>query len=159
MQPTRRIAVDFDGTLCDQAFPHIGKIKPGAKEALTVFRALGFKVVIWTCRTCHWDYDVYGGDPSEPTMERERVKEMVRWLNDNGIPYDEIDDGSKGKPGADYYIDDKGIRFSDNWENIASAIMAREMAENALPPKSTSTGKVLKFPTPAEDNDGGPQVA
>ena len=98
----KRIAVDFDGTLCDMVFPEIGAIKKDAREALTLFKTLGFKIIIWSCRTCHWDYDIYGGDRNQPTLERDRVKAMAEWLDANGIPYDEIDDGSKGKPGADY---------------------------------------------------------
>lgn len=128
LQAPKRIAVDFDGTLCDQAFPAIGAIKAGAREALAMFRKLGFWVIIWSCRTCHWDYDIYGGDRNEPTLERIRVKEMIAWLDANGIEYDEIDDGSRGKPGADYYIDDKGIRFVDNWEDIAMGIFNRTRA-------------------------------
>lgn len=160
----KRIAVDFDGTLCDMAFPEIGPVKYGAKEALTMFRALGFRVVIWSCRTCHWDYDVYGGNPSEPTLQRERVKAMIAWLDENGIPYDEVDDGSKGKPGADYYIDDKGIRFSDNWVEIATFVLA-QTAERGLIERQRAAlvaeGKIVPFPQPvptAPETDG-PEVA
>lgn len=116
------IAVDFDGTLCDHEYPNIGKIKPGAKEALDLFRALGYTIMIWTCRTCHFNYDVFGGDPTQPTLERTRVLEMKDFLKLHDIPYDIIDDGSKGKPGADYYIDDKAIRFQNNWAEIAYSI-------------------------------------
>lgn len=124
-QTPRRIAVDFDNTIADTDFPKIKSIKPGAREALALFRKLGFKVIIWSCRTCHWDYDVYGGDREQPTLERERVKDMIAFLDAEGVEYDEIDDGSKGKPGADYYIDDKGVRFVDNWQEIAETIFMR----------------------------------
>ena len=123
----RRIAVDFDNTIADTTFPTIHGLKAGAREALTLFRELGFEIIIWSCRTCHWDYDVYGGDPNQPTLERERVKDMIAFLDANGVPYDEIDDGSKGKPGAHYYIDDKGVRFQDNWGHIAAVIYSREI--------------------------------
>lgn len=118
----RRICVDFDGTLCDHAYPWIGPIKPFARQALEVLRMLGYEIVIYSCRTCHWNYDVFGGDPSMPTLERPFVKEMIAFLDANKIPYDIIDDGSKGKPMADYYIDDKGIRFENNWREIAKHI-------------------------------------
>lgn len=115
----RRIAIDFDGTIADTDFPTIKGIKPGAREALALFRTLGFQVVVWSCRTCHWDYEVYGGTRDQPTLERDRVKDMIACLDAHGIEYDEVDDGSKGKPGADLYIDDKGLRFMDDWEWIA----------------------------------------
>lgn len=123
------IGVDFDGTLCEEAYPKIGAVKPGAKEALTMLKALGYKIVIWTCRTCSYDFDIYGGDPKQPTLERERVIEMKNWLIANEIPFDEIDDGSRGKLSADFVIDDKAIRFENNWDAIVFAIHQRKMAD------------------------------
>jgi hypothetical protein len=123
------IAVDFDGTCCDMEFPLIGAPKKGVKEALTRFRELGYQIMIWSCRTSHFNYDVFGGDPRQSTMERDRVKDMIAWLNLHGIPYDEVDDGSRGKPGADFYIDDKGIRFDEsqgnNWATITQFVESR----------------------------------
>lgn len=116
------ICVDFDGTLCDIAFPDIGAPKAGGKEALALFRRLGYRVVIWTCRTCHFHYEIFGGDPAQPTLERTKVKAMIAWLDLHGFEYDEIDDGSRGKPFAEFYIDDKGIRFDNNWAMIAEIV-------------------------------------
>lgn len=118
------IAIDFDGTICDHAFPKIGDPKAGVKDAIHRLRNMGFYVIIWTCRTCHWNYEVFGGDPTTHTFERPAVKDMIAWLKEQGIEYDEIDDGSRGKPLADYYIDDKAVRFDENtnWFTIACAI-------------------------------------
>lgn len=127
--PPKTIAVDFDGTLCDHEYPKIGHIKSGAKEALMLFQKLGYRIIIWSCRTCHWHYDIFGGDPKMPTMERVTVKQMVSWLNKWGIPYDEVDDGSRGKPLANLYIDDRAIRFDNNWDLIAQVV--RSMDKNA----------------------------
>jgi hypothetical protein len=124
--PPKTIAVDFDGTLCEFAFPGIGPVKAGAVQAMKTFKALGYWLIIYSCRTSHQHYDIFGGDPSQPTLERDRVKEMIQFLHDNDIVYDEIDDGSKGKPTADYYIDDKGIRFNDNWTVIQQFVEARD---------------------------------
>src|ERR1700729_2927855 len=123
LRPPKRICVDFDGTLCDHAFPSIGKVKPGAKEALETFKALGYIIIIWSCRTCSWDKEIFGYPAEEyyHALDRLHVKEMVEWLAKEQIPYDIIDDGSKGKPVADFYIDDKAICFKDNWAIIADA--------------------------------------
>lgn len=115
------VAIDFDGTLCDHEYPAIGKIKPGAREALEAIRKSGYRIIIWSCRTCNWATDVFGVDENSSTLERKHVQAMIAWLKDNQIPYDEIDDGTKGKPMADIYIDDKAIRFRDNWDEIKSA--------------------------------------
>lgn len=162
MNVPKRIAVDFDNTLCDGVFPEIGKVKPGAKEALAIFRTLGYRVIIWSCRTCHWDYDVFGGNPEQPTLERSRVKEMIEWLDANGIEYDEVDDGSRGKPGADFYIDDRAIRFEDNWNDIAFHVL-NTVIKQRLGVTNSGTGKqgaLIPFPigtATAEPN--GPERA
>lgn len=124
--PPHTIAVDFDGTICDWDFPNIGPPKAGVREALTLFRHLGYKIIIWSCRTSLWNEDIFGElDGAGVPIERKRVKEMIQFLNDNDIPFDEVDDGTKGKPLADWYIDDRAIRFQDNWHDIALQIKAR----------------------------------
>lgn len=128
LQP--HLCIDFDGTICEHQYPKIGALKPGAKAALDLFKSLGYKITIYTCRTCHHHYDVFGGDPSQPTLERQHVLEMIQYLKDNQIPYDEIDDGSKGKPLADAYIDDRGIEFKDNWPQIAARIYNETVSKN-----------------------------
>ncbi len=121
-RPPKTICIDFDGTLCDFAFPGIGTIKKGAKDAMKLFKYMGYYIIIYSCRTSHRHYEIFGGDPDSPTLERPHVIEMKNWLDENGIVYDEIDDGSKGKPLADYYVDDKAIRFENNWNEIAMGI-------------------------------------
>jgi hypothetical protein len=121
LQPT--IAVDFDGTLCDHQFPEIGAVKPGARAGLALFRRMGYRVVINTCRTCSHHCDIFGGHPGEPALERPRVQEMIAFLDAQGMEYDEVDDGSRGKVLASVYIDDRGVFYEDNWERIAAWVV------------------------------------
>jgi hypothetical protein len=118
------ICVDFDGTICDFAFPNCGPLKPGVKEALEQFRSQGFYIIISSCRTCGWNEEVFGnGDV--PVRGRPAVKSMVAYLDEHALPYDEIDFGEKGKVLADYMIDDRGISFRENWSQIANFIAQR----------------------------------
>lgn len=121
------IAVDFDNTLCDSKFPECGPIMPGAKEAMLMFKTMGFRIIIWSCRTSNWNCDIFKTDPNQPTLKRPQVIRMAAWLRARAIPYDEIDDGSRGKPWADYYIDDKGVRFDNNWNEILLFIQRRTL--------------------------------
>ena len=45
------IAVDFDGTLCDNAWPEIGKEHQGVVHELLRRQADGDRIILWTCRT------------------------------------------------------------------------------------------------------------
>lgn len=115
-KPPKYIAVDFDLTLCDSKFPDVGPPKPGAREAMQAFRDMGFKTIVSSCRASSYHWDHYYGDALiTPATERPVFQNMVRWLEENEIPYDEVDDGTKGKVGAELYIDDKGIRFMNDW--------------------------------------------
>ena len=47
------IAVDFDGTLCEYAFPKIGNQSPEQVELMTLLinlRQRGHKLILWTNR-------------------------------------------------------------------------------------------------------------
>src|SRR5260370_30416046 len=113
------VCVDFDGTIVDFKFPSIGAPKPGVREALTRFRELGYWIVISSCRNARRFPEIFQvGNEDQPVVERKSYKDMVKFLDDNQIPYDEIDDGSLGKPLAAFYIDDKGIEFRNNWPEI-----------------------------------------
>jgi len=107
------IAIDFDGTLVEHEFPHIGPLKPGAVEALRAFKKAGHQIIIWTCRQ--------GSDEQEVRL----------FLLQNKIPFDTINTPIPGydlatrKLYADIYIDDKGLRFEDNWEEIRRLILGR----------------------------------
>lgn len=112
------ICVDFDGTIVDHEFPRVGKLKVGVKDALTRLQRAGFYILIWSCRTSTWFEDVFGS-----TGERKPyIDAMKAALDDNGVPYNEIDDGTRGKPFAQFYIDDRAVTFNDNWPEIAQAV-------------------------------------
>jgi hypothetical protein len=126
----KTIAVDFDGVICQSSYPDLGPLIDGAKEALTVFKALGFTIIISSCRSCSWNWDqYYKGQPVTHASDRKVHQDMVDFLQNNAIPYDVIDDGTKGKVSADYYIDDKGVRFSNNWDDLAFMIHQAEIQE------------------------------
>lgn len=105
------IAVDFDGTVVEHEYPSIGRLKPGAKEALKAFKKAGHKIVIWTCR------------------QGEEEREVRLFLTENDLPFDTVNTPAAGadlgtrKIYADVYIDDKGLRFEDNWAEIRRLIV------------------------------------
>lgn len=101
------IAVDFDGTLCEDQYPHIGKPMEGAVKAMADLSRQGHYLIVWTCRT------------------GERLKDAVNWLREHHIPFSRINDhcpdnvakyGDGGlKVYADVYIDDRNLGGFPGW--------------------------------------------
>ena len=61
------IAVDFDGTLCDEDFPSIGDPHLSLINDLINLQSRGSKLILWTCR------------------EGNRLHEAVEWCRNYGL--------------------------------------------------------------------------
>ena len=95
------VAVDFDGTLCEHQFPDIGKPNEELIGELVAFRALGNKLILWTCR------------------EGEHLTQAIVWCEEHGLSFDAVNEnvpsefakfvGAKRKIYAHLYIDDKAV--------------------------------------------------
>jgi hypothetical protein len=104
------IAVDFDGTLHDGEFPHIGKAKRHAIEVMRKLREAGHTIIIWTCRE-GLDKDL-----------------AVNWLTSHDIPFDHVNsnepehmklyDNDCRKVYADIYVDDHQVGGLPSWRKI-----------------------------------------
>lgn len=97
------IAVDFDGTLCEDKWPEIGEPKIEVIDYLKTLGELGHKIILWTCRT------------------GELLTQAVLWCNNNhGLYFDAVNQnlpevikqmgGDSRKIHADIYIDDKSLK-------------------------------------------------
>lgn len=95
------IAVDFDGTLCENKWPEIGKANTYLIDYLLSAKRHNNKLILWTCRS------------------GERLDEAVAWCAERGLIFDAVNEnlpeaiekfGSDSrKVFADMYIDDKAI--------------------------------------------------
>ena len=115
MSKKLRIAVDFDGTLCDFAFPQIGKQTQDQKELMNTLikmRKDGHKLILWTNRGDNKEYPV--------------LTEAIEWCKEKGLEFDSINENLQGqkkisgpspKIMADIYIDDLAINVKD-WKQI-----------------------------------------
>lgn len=104
------IAVDFDGTLCENAFPEIGQPKPLMIAFVKQEAAEGKKIILHTCRE----------NGTRPLLDEAvsfcREHEIPLYaINENpDNPYPEIyGTGAGRKIYADIYIDDKAINTAD----------------------------------------------
>lgn len=115
-RPVDKIAViDFDGTLCKFAFPDVGPIEPNVREALETLKTAGYTIQIHSCRTAtYWDRE---------DERRAHIKLIQDFMKKHSLPYDKlIMDITKDKPIADVYIDDRAIRYDNNWLEIAKEL-------------------------------------
>lgn len=114
---TNVLILDFDNTICEWAYPDVGAPKPGVKEALQELKKMGFEIHIHSCRTSkelnHLHYD-----------KMQQTHKMMKFFEDNDIPYDKIIT-DEDKPVACYYIDDRGIEFT-NWSDVINKIKSKE---------------------------------
>lgn len=96
------IAVDFDGCLCENAWPGIGRPNTPVIEALLKEQEKGAHLILWTCR------------------HDELESEAVEWCREQGLEFEavnqnlpdiiEVFDGDTRKVFANEYWDDKALR-------------------------------------------------
>lgn len=115
-----RICIDLDGTLCElrkngETYADVAA-KPGAAEMVRRLHDAGHTIIIHTARNM-------GSTGHNVGKALKNVgKITLDWLEKNGIVYDEI---FFGKPNADITIDDRVIRFQDNWAEMTEDVLAR----------------------------------
>ena len=98
----KAIAVDFDGCLCDNAYPAIGAPHWNIIAAAAAAQISGAGIILWTCR--------------EGKLLQDALEACERWglrfdaVNDSLPPWKEAFGNDSRKVGADEYWDDKAYR-------------------------------------------------
>ena len=110
-----KIVVDFDGTIADDVFPDIGNPKEGVIEALNKLKEAGFEITIHSCRT---------GSYLKETLPDDQYETIKKFMDYYKIPFDQI--WVPDKPIASAYIDDKAIRYENNWDEIVNNLTGKE---------------------------------
>lgn len=146
------IAVDFDGCLCENAWPDIGEAKQDVIDALLLRQKQGAKIILWTCRV------------------GERLDDAVRWCAERGLSFDTINENLPSiiatfgndcrKVFADEYWDDKAcnpeiqdvsIPSTPNQTNIADM---RTICDIPINPKTLRDMKCELLAQPYEFIEG-----
>jgi len=103
------IAVDFDGTIVEDAYPSIGQTKMFAFETLKELEKDGHRLILWTYRNGR------------------RLDEAVEFCKKNGIefyavnknyPEEEFEGKVSRKINANIFIDDRNIGGMLSWGEI-----------------------------------------
>ena len=103
------IAVDFDGTIVEDAYPKIGKPQIFAFETLKKLQEEGHRLILWSYR------------------HGEKLQEAVKFCEENGVyfyavncsfPEEAFNNDVSRKINADFFIDDRNIGGFLGWGEI-----------------------------------------
>ncbi len=103
------IAVDFDGTIVEHAYPKIGKEMLFAFSTLKALQSKGHKLILWTIRTGHL---------LEEAVEYCRKNGVEFYAVNKNFPDEEMTPETSRKLNADIFIDDRNIGGFLGWSNI-----------------------------------------
>jgi len=113
MATTFTLAIDFDGTIVEAAYPEIGAPIKDAFSTLIRLQNEGHRLILWTYRS------------------GETLKAAVDFCLKNGIefyavnknfPEEQMEEDISRKILADYYIDDRSIEGLPDWNTIYELI-------------------------------------
>nr|DAN30247.1 MAG TPA: nucleotidase 5'-nucleotidase [Caudoviricetes sp.] len=113
------IAIDFDGTICQNKYPEIGEPMPLAIESIKELKERGHDLILWTCR------------------QGDLLDDAVKWCKEHGIPFGLVNEHEPNnlkafdrvagnKVFADIYIDDRNLGGFPGWERAMEVIIEAE---------------------------------
>ena len=103
------IAVDFDGTVVEDAYPRIGKPQLFAFETLKALKQERHRLILWTCR------------------KGQSLQEAVEFCRENGVEFYAVNSNFPDEPltsedspkiEADLYIDDRNLGGFPGWDQV-----------------------------------------
>ncbi len=109
MNETYTIAVDFDGTIVEDAFPDIGKPQLFAFDTLKALQEKGHRLILWTYR--------YGKQLDDAVTFCEKHG-VVFYAVNKSFPEENFDPKYSRKINADYFIDDRNVGGLMGWGEI-----------------------------------------
>ncbi len=146
MIDSRIVAVDFDGTLCENCYPEIGAEKRGMVAHCKNLSKNGTKLILWTCRTGML------------------LIEALQWCADRGLLFDAVNEnlpecieefgGDTRKIFAHEYIDDRSrgaAAFMDQGERLEFFGCLIDVVEDWLESKGISTDDIENPDREGED--------
>jgi hypothetical protein len=116
------IAVDFDGTVVEHAYPRIGRPIPFAIETLLQLQKDGHTLVMWSVRS---------GSLLQEAVDYCESKGLKFYAANKNHPEEDPAKASR-KLDADLFIDDRNLGGLPDWGVIYHAIKAMERGETSF---------------------------
>lgn len=119
-QNTRTIAIDFDGTIVEDAYPAIGRPRTFAFDSMKKLQEAGHRLILWTYRS-----DKY----LEEAVEFCRVHGVEFYAVNKNYPEEEFNEHTPRKLNADLFIDDRNIGGFPGWGRIFQLITKQNIED------------------------------
>ncbi|MBD0825491.1 BT0820 family HAD-type phosphatase [Aestuariibaculum marinum] len=103
------IAVDFDGTIVEDAYPNIGKPMLFAFETLKMLQNKGHRLILWTYRH---------GSKLDDAVNFCKEHGITFYAVNSSYPEEDFSNNSSRKIHADLFIDDRNIGGFPGWGEI-----------------------------------------
>ena len=111
---TKIIAVDFDGTIVEDAYPKIGKERMFAFETLKKLELKGYRLTLWTYRS---------GKTLDEAVEFCRKNGIEFYAVNNSFEGEQYDSNTQSrKINADIFIDDRNVGGFPGWGEVYEII-------------------------------------
>lgn len=108
-EDSKIIAVDFDGTIVEHAYPEIGKEMLFAFDTLKALQKKGHRIVLWTFRS---------GPLLDAAIEFCRKRGLEFYAVNRNFPEEEINSDTSRKIQADVFIDDRNLGGFPGWSKV-----------------------------------------
>lgn len=145
------IAVDFDGTVVDahgRGYDDVTSglmFVPGAKAGLASLKAAGHSLLLYSARANRALREDAALDPmvragvrkvhqktwdADKVLNQARYQQMLDFVAKElpGV-FDAIDDGAQGKPIADLFVDDRGLRLGHGPMAVSWSVVSQIYGE------------------------------
>lgn len=126
----KKIVIDLDNTITID-IPCSYEQKPPNKNVISKlhsYKKKGFCICIYTARNMRTHESNIG------KINIETLPEIIKWLDKNDVPYDEVIVGKPWCGEEGFYVDDKAIRPSEfsslNIEEINEILLMESMSED-----------------------------
>ena len=114
---TKIIAIDFDGTIVEDAYPKIGKPRLFAFDTLKQLQNNGHRLILWTYRS---------GKKLQEAVDFCAKNDIVFYAVNKSYPEEVLDDSISRKIHADIFIDDRNFGDLPDWGKIYRDILSEE---------------------------------
>lgn len=114
IKSNKKLAIDFDGTIVEDAYPKIGKPNIFAFETLKKLQSEGYRLILWTYRSGKY------------------LEEAVEFCRKNGVEFYAVNSSFEGeifdretqsrKIDADLFIDDRNLGGFPGWGEVYNII-------------------------------------